>query len=201
MITPIVARLRIDIPKDADEIDAKFITHWLMMFAGQLPLVLDDFRGGKIHFEGIQFSGSATAIYDQYMSRLLEDFRERWVRTAEDSLVSQLDADLEVVALQVAGLIESQAARLVGRARDVKTKLSTMHGQPSSLRLLPHDGPTTEERLLAQAANIRRQRNIRVTPTSVNVWLDFIRENKGPIAAIVAIVGVAAAILPLFVGG
>jgi hypothetical protein len=194
---PFIARLNVDISRDADEIENHKVIRWLMMFAANKPLVLDDFRGGKIHYEGVGFSGSPSIVYDQYISRLLEDFEERWVRVTEDALILQNEANLEATARQAAGLISSHSQRILNRARDVKSKLGNMRGGEgaSSLHLLPRKVPPPETRLLACVAHIRAQS---AATTKRSSWKNFIQENKGPIAAIVTLFGLVVAIVSLF---
>jgi hypothetical protein len=196
---PFIARLKVDIGRDADEIENHKITRWLMMFASNMPLVLDDFRGGKIHCEGVGFSGSPATVYDQYISRLLEDFEERWVRVAEDALPLQIEANLETTALQAAGLINSYSQRILNRARYVKNKLGGMHGGggETRLRLLPREVPLPEVRLSACAAHLKHQS---ATNNKRSPLRNFVEENKGPIAAVIAILGLTVAIASLFRG-
>jgi hypothetical protein len=196
---PFIARLKVDISRDADEIENNKVTRWLMMFASNKPLILDDFRGGKIHYEGVEFSGSPALIYDQYISRLLEDFEERWVRVTEDALLLQTEANLEATALQAAGLIKSYSQRILNRARDVKDKLGRMRGGEggSNLHLMPREVSPPEARLLACAAHVKAQSATKNRRSSLG---SFILENKGPIGAVITVLSLLVAIASLFRG-
>jgi len=157
---PFIARLQADIIRDVEEIEDRKITHWLTMLASGKPLRLDDFRGGTINFQGVGFSGSPELVYDQYISRLVEDFEERWIRVSEDAISQYFTADVDETAEQAAGLIQGYSSKLISHARETKERLGRLRNGAGAgrLRLLPRSGPDVRTRLLATAALVSNQR-------------------------------------------
>lgn len=195
-VTPFVTRLYVDVPKDSDLVDRKNITHWLMAFSAGKSVNLDDFRGSTIRLGGVEFSGSAELIYDQYISDLIQEFEERWIRIVEDALDQQLDDKLDEVARQSAGLIEAYSRKLVHRAEAIKGTLGKRSGA-TRLRLRHFRQIAIEKRLLARAEEVRRSRNLLMGTT--RPWYQFWHHGKGPVAAVITLATLILGLLGLIV--
>ncbi len=66
------------------KLDRDKITHWLMHFSANLPIDIDDCRGGRIRIGGVKFSGSARHVYWSFIMPCLADIIDETLNAANE---------------------------------------------------------------------------------------------------------------------
>src|SRR5262245_40785048 len=105
MLNRVIDDLERGLAVDAEILDRKGITHWLMQFSANLPIDLEHPRIGKISYRGVKFAGSVVPTFDRYVVLSVDDLVEKHVRNTEAAMESLSFDQLDETARLAADLI------------------------------------------------------------------------------------------------